>query len=55
MEPAQVVFRLAQYWGIIPLAGSQNEQHMKDGAEADKIPLTKEEVPKTIETLVFAE
>jgi diketogulonate reductase-like aldo/keto reductase len=55
VEPAQIVFRLAQHWGIVPLAGSQNKQHMKDGVEADKIPLTIEEIPKTVETMVFAD
>lgn len=34
---AQVVYKLVQSLGIIPLAGSTNEQHMKDGLEAEKI------------------
>jgi diketogulonate reductase-like aldo/keto reductase len=33
---AQVVYKFAQSLGIIPLAGSTNEQHMKDGLVAEK-------------------
>jgi diketogulonate reductase-like aldo/keto reductase len=55
VEPAQIIFRLAQHWGIIPLAGSQDNQHMKDGVESEKILLTEEEVPKTVETMIFAD
>ncbi|KAG8735203.1 hypothetical protein FRC10_010885 [Ceratobasidium sp. 414] len=36
---AQVVYRLAQSVGIVPLAGSANERHMKDGVEAENIDL----------------
>jgi diketogulonate reductase-like aldo/keto reductase len=36
---AQVVYNLAQSLGIMPLAGSTNEQHMKDGVEAGKLEL----------------
>ncbi|CEL61329.1 hypothetical protein RSOLAG1IB_09942 [Rhizoctonia solani AG-1 IB] len=34
---AQVVYRFAQQLGIVPLAGSTNEQHMKDGLESDRV------------------
>jgi len=37
--PEQAVFRLAQEWGITPLAGSKNEAHMKDGVDTEKIVL----------------
>lgn len=36
--PEQALFRLAQDIGITPLAGSQNEQHMKDGVRAEDLP-----------------
>jgi diketogulonate reductase-like aldo/keto reductase len=36
---AQVVYRFAQQLGIVPLAGSTNEQHMKDGVESDRVDL----------------
>jgi hypothetical protein len=35
--PEQVFFRLAQDIGITPLAGSQNEQHMKDGVQVESL------------------
>ncbi|KAJ1304263.1 hypothetical protein OPQ81_005423 [Rhizoctonia solani] len=34
---AQVIYRFAQSLGIIPLAGSTNEQHMKDGLDSEKL------------------
>lgn len=34
--PAQVLFRLAQTRGVVPLAGSTNEGRMRDGVEAEK-------------------
>jgi diketogulonate reductase-like aldo/keto reductase len=37
-SPEQVFFRLAQDMGITPLAGSQNEQHMKDGVRVEILP-----------------
>jgi len=37
--PAQVLFRLAQTRGVVPLAGSTNEGRMRDGVEAEKIDL----------------
>ncbi|QRV93733.1 aldo/keto reductase family protein [Ceratobasidium sp. AG-Ba] len=36
---AQIVYKLAQSIGIIPLAGSTNEEHMKDGVEAERVDL----------------
>lgn len=47
--PAQVVYRLVQIWGMVPLAGSTNEAYMKDGVETEFIPLTKEEIPDSID------
>lgn len=35
----QIIYKLAQSMDIIPLAGSTNEQHMKEGVEAQKIEL----------------
>ncbi|CAE7180030.1 unnamed protein product [Rhizoctonia solani] len=34
---AQIVYKFAQSLGIIPLAGSTNEQHMKDGLESENL------------------
>lgn len=34
----QAIFRLAQDMGVTPLAGSKNEQHMKDGVGVEKLP-----------------
>ena len=36
---AQVLYRFAQSLGIVPLAGSTNIHHMKDGVEAEKFEL----------------
>ncbi|KAL5631750.1 hypothetical protein ACGC1H_007303 [Rhizoctonia solani] len=38
---AQVVYRFAQSLGVIPLAGSTNEQHMKDGLESENLDIGK--------------
>jgi len=35
--PAQVVYKFAQLHGIVPLAGSTNEKHMRDGVEVENI------------------
>jgi diketogulonate reductase-like aldo/keto reductase len=35
--PAQAVYRVAQLRGVVPLAGSTNQEHMKDGVETSKI------------------
>ena len=37
--PAQVIFRLAQMRGIVPLAGSTNEDRMKHGIDASRVNL----------------
>ncbi|OCB90352.1 Aldo/keto reductase [Sanghuangporus baumii] len=37
--PAQVIFCLAQFNGVTPLAGSKNPTHMKDGVTAENISL----------------
>ena len=37
--PAQVVFRLAQKRGIVPLSGSTNQERMKQGLESSRINL----------------
>jgi len=42
--PAQALFRTAQMMGVTPLAGSQNEAHMRDGVEAHKVEVTEAEV-----------
>ncbi|CAE6492739.1 unnamed protein product [Rhizoctonia solani] len=34
---AQIVYKFAQSLGIIPLTGSTNEQHMKDGLESENL------------------
>ena len=35
--PAQCLFRIAQANGVIPLAGSTSETHMKDGVDTEKL------------------
>ena len=37
--PAQLVYRIAQVNGVVPLAGSKNEKHMKDGVVTEQIDL----------------
>ncbi|KAG8835015.1 hypothetical protein FRC17_005863 [Serendipita sp. 399] len=53
VTPAQMVYRLVQHWGIVPLAGSTNEEHMKHGLEAEKIPLIEEEIPPGLKSIVW--
>ena len=36
---AQLVFRIAQANGVVPLAGSKNEEHMRDGVLTEEISL----------------
>ena len=36
---AQLVYRIAQVNGVVPLAGSKNERHMKDGVLTEQIKL----------------
>ncbi len=47
------MYGLVQHWGIIPLAGSTNEHHMKDGVEVESAPLLDEEVPSDIYEYVW--
>lgn len=49
------MYRLVQHWGIIPLAGSTNERHMKDGVEVESASLSDEEVPSDIYEYVWGE
>jgi len=53
LTKAQAMYRLVQHWGIIPLAGSTNEHHMKDGVEVESTPLMDEEVPSDIYEYVW--
>ncbi|PVF94613.1 Aldo/keto reductase [Serendipita vermifera] len=55
VKPAQIVYRLVQHWGIIPLAGSTNELHMREGIAVEKIPLTDEEIPNSLNAMIWAE
>ena len=48
LTKAQAMYRLVQHWGIIPLAGSTNERHMKDGVEVEGVSLMDEEVPTDV-------
>jgi len=48
LTKAQAIYRLVQHWGIIPLAGSTDESHMKDGVEVESVSLMDEEVPSDI-------
>lgn len=54
--PAQLIFRIAQVNGVIPLAGSKNEEHMKDGVLTEKINLERlaEDLPmQVLKALLF--
>ncbi|KAG8756122.1 hypothetical protein FRC14_003376 [Serendipita sp. 396] len=53
VTPAQMLYRLVQYWGIVPLAGSTNEEHMQDGVEAEQIQLAAEEIPRGLSSMVW--
>jgi diketogulonate reductase-like aldo/keto reductase len=53
LTKAQAMYRLVQHWGIIPLAGSTNERHMKDGVEVKDVSLMDEEVPSDIYEYVW--
>lgn len=53
LTKAQAMYRLVQHWGIIPLAGSTNERHMKDGVEVESASLLDEEVPSGIYEYVW--
>ena len=55
LTKAQAMYRLVQHWGIIPLAGSTNERHMKDGVEVESASLSDEEVPSDIYEYVWGE
>jgi diketogulonate reductase-like aldo/keto reductase len=55
LTKAQAMYRLAQHWGIIPLAGSTNNRHMKDGVDIESVTLTDEEVPSDIYECVFGD
>lgn len=37
--PAQILFRIAQINGVVPLAGSKDERRMRDGVEAEHLDL----------------
>lgn len=52
---AQAMYRLVQHWGIIPLAGSTNERHMKDGVDVGSVTLMDEEVPSDIYECVLGD
>jgi diketogulonate reductase-like aldo/keto reductase len=53
LKKEQAMYRLVQHWGIVPLAGSTNERHMKDGVEVENVSLTDEEVPSDIYEYVW--
>ena len=44
----QVVFKIAQMGGVVPLAGSKNEERMRDGVEAEKIDLSHAESQRVL-------
>ena len=53
---AQIVYRIAQVNGVVPLAGSKNEQHMKDGVMTEQINLdgvTSKALLQAVEKLLF--
>ncbi|KLO14238.1 Aldo/keto reductase [Schizopora paradoxa] len=39
--PEQMVYRIAQINGVVPLAGSKDESHMRDGVKTEEIDLSK--------------
>jgi len=54
--PEQIVYRVAQINGVTPLAGSKNDQHVRDGVETEKIDLGDElshDNLKSLEKLIF--
>lgn len=53
LTKAQAMYRLVQHWGIIPLAGSTNDRHMRDGVDVESVTLMDEEVPSDIYGYVF--
>ncbi len=53
LTQAQTMYRVAQHWGIIPLAGSTNDRHMKDGVDVESVSLMDEEVPSDIYEYVW--
>lgn len=53
---AQLVYRIAQVNGVVPLAGSKNEDHMKHGVQAQDIKfdgLASDSSLQTLEKLLF--
>lgn len=48
-----IVYRMVQQWGITPLAGSTDEEHMKDGVAVEKIPLTDDDIPRAVRILIM--
>jgi len=55
LTKAQAMYRLVQHWGIIPLAGSTNDRHMKDGVDVESVTLVDEEVPSDIYEFVLGD
>jgi len=53
VTPAMIVYRMVQQWGITPLAGSTDEEHMKDGVAVEKIPLTDDDIPRAVRILIM--
>jgi hypothetical protein len=53
VTPAMIIYRMVQQWGITPLAGSTDEEHMKDGVAVEKIPLTDDDIPRAIRILIM--
>lgn len=51
-ELAPVVFRFAQQFGMLPLTGTTNEQHMKEDLQCAQFTLTPDEL-KLIETIAL--
>lgn len=47
------MYKLVQHWGIVPLAGSTNDRHMKDGVDVESVTLMDEEVPSDIYEYVW--
>ena len=48
--PAQIIFRFAMQIGMLPLTGTTSQQHMREDLEAERLPLSSDEI-ELIETI----
>jgi diketogulonate reductase-like aldo/keto reductase len=48
--PAQIIFRFAMQIGMLPLTGTTSQQHMREDLDAERLPLSSDEI-ELIETI----